>query len=594
MVSNAVKARAVAEGAMVSGAVTGAAVGAIHLGMRGLARVAPRGAAVVGRAAGTVLAAPVILTATAAGAVYGGAKAAARGDTAGGIALGALGGAASMGTNIVADAFIGSAKAAEGDKPKKKAAEASVPAESPDSLDKERERLGAKFGGYDKRIDQAIDHAAKSAIDKSNDKKTQDWWRVRELALRAEKENLNKPKTPEAPPKKGLLQEAKEKIFGTAKPKEDDALSKERRQLEQSVKETSARLDEEFKSRGGKGPKYDALKKERDETQDKLAKLTEKQSAKEAEETAAYRQLGAMVGGAIIGGALGRYTERAAHAAAEAAGKGVAKLAKTAVQAVNHAPKGVIAGTVQGDKAAAAVSVAKTAANQRVVSAVEAFGVPGLNIAHGAVMYKMGQDEKNPAAPIMRMEGAGAIAAGVIGGKFGLAAYSMKAALPHDLAGKLAAAENRIARERKVGPSGVAQARGRRLEDVARGKAGVAKAESGAAVGVAKVRATRDVGVAQSRATGRQAAAKIDAQRPAIGAGSRVGVAKAQGGSRVAVAEVRGKQAVTRQIQKGGEVGRYKNTWEDKRGRIYHRKDMSVRHHANRPANDNSTRAKRA
>lgn len=66
------------------------------------------------------------------------------------------------------------------------------------------------------------------------------------------------------------------------------------------------------------------------------------------------------------------------------------------------------------------------------------------------------------------------------------------------------------------------------------------------------------------------------------------------GASRAAIAEVKGKQAVTRQVKRG-QVGPYKDTWQDARGRVYHRKDTSVRkpsarrQRAERAANDNAS-----
>jgi hypothetical protein len=79
-------------------------------------------------------------------------------------------------------------------------------------------------------------------------------------------------------------------------------------------------------------------------------------------------------------------------------------------------------------------------------------------------------------------------------------------------------------------------------------------------------------------------------------------VAKARGAGQVGVAEARGKQAVTRQVKRGQDSV-YKDTWQDTKGRVFHRKDMSVRNPSARraaaeasrgAANDNSGSLRKA
>lgn len=627
------KAKAVAEGAVIGGAETAAVVAAISAGRRGLGAVAPRAAGVAARVGGGLMSAPVLAGAAGLGGLYGGVQSYRHGDSLGQIALSTLGGAASLGTNMIADAMTGHAHA--------------------ETMDEAQSRLGTKFGGSPNDIKLAAENSRR-AMAESKSQKSRDANERRALALEREYERVTgqhigptapnqvTPPTPVAPvhPEKAvsgpadegighrMLRKAGEAVenavFGAKAPKPENALDKQRRELESQIAFEREKASKEYAAHPGEGPNQKVHRDEITRLQGELAKITDRQAAKEAEELAAYRQVGALAAGAAIGGWLGAKTTAKAHAAAEAAGVGITKLAKTAIQAVNSVPKGVIRGTVAGDKAGAAVRVAESAAAKPVVSAVEAFGVPALNIAHGVGMYAMGSiDKDNPAAPLMRMEGAGAIAAGVIGGKYGMAAYAMRAKMAPDVAGKLAAAENRLAREAKTGPAAVAQQRAKRLTSIATGKAdvaaakartgtGVAQAQGAAKVEVAGVRGRGDVKVAQIRGKGRVASTQIAAEMPVIKAGAQLGVAKAAGagavdaskftakqsvvnaGTRMSVAKVKGAAAVeqatvrgklqtAQDIQAGQHAGGppnplgYKDVWQDSRGRIYHRKNMAVR-----------------
>lgn len=365
-------------------------------------------------------------------------------------------------------------------------------------------------------------------------------------------------------------------LFGPAKEKADDALAKERRSLDTRADDLRARMKEEYSGRGGAGKNYDKLKSELNEVEGKLSEVTKKQAEKEKEELAAYRQVGAVVVGGVVGGVLGKMTLNAAKKAAEEAGKGIAKLADKANKAVAAHPKGVIAGTIDGDKAAAAVAAAKAAAAKPSIGAVEAYALPALNVGHGAGMIALSQaDPNNPASPFMRMEGTAALVAGLISAKLSVGARAMRAIISPATAGKLLAAEKRLAREARGGVATVAQAN--------------ARAKGGAASALA----TEKVATTKIKAAGRIDAAKIDAKKPAITAAARVGVAKAEGASKVGVAEARGKQAVSRQLKRG-QTANYKDTWmvSRKGGKSYvaHRKDMSIRTRKNGViANDNGT-----
>ena len=298
MASTSRKVRAAAEGAVVGGAQSAAVIGALHYGMKGIAAVAPRAAAAIGVAAS----APVMLSAAAAGGLYGGVKAARSGGHAKDIALGALGGAASMGTNIVVDAFTGTAKAEDSVKPRVYDA---GPARAP------------KGGG-------------ENARDRSRGRNIQGRVEGEALKSQAELDRLAGEAPPTAPgtavqptavaqpPQKGVVQKAKEYVLGTDGPKEDDALSKERRQLEQSAKETRRRMDIEFGGGGsgqkGVGPNYRKLQEELSKTEGRLGEITKQQAAKEEEEIATYRQMGALAAGAVARGAVGGDVGRGLYA----------------------------------------------------------------------------------------------------------------------------------------------------------------------------------------------------------------------------------------------------------------------------------------
>lgn len=595
------KARALAEGAAIGGAETAAVVGGASLAMRGLAAVAPRAAAGVASAAGIAFAAPTLAAAATVGGIYGGVQAARHNGSTRDIFKATLGGAVSLGTNIASDAIMGVAHAAEGKKAKKAkkpTASAQPKAETPEQA---RERLGQRWGGSPKDLKLAAENDRANMATAKTQLEREAYER---RALLAEQEYERQtgehigptlPSTPAAAPKKGLIQQAHDLVFGEGGPKKEDALKKSRKELDSRATELRRQMEAELGGQSGQrgiGPNYRALQTQLDKVEAERKRIGEQQAAKENEELAAYRQIGAYAVGGLIGGALGMRTEAAAEAAATAAGKSVAKLARTAVAAVKASPRGVIAGTVQGDKAAAAVSVAKAAAEKRVVSGVEAFGLPAFNLAHGAAAITYGNmDKDNPASPLYRMEGAGAIAAGVLGAKYGLAAYAMRAKIPHELTGKLEAAASRLSREVRGGPGGVAQARGR-----------MKLAKASGAAGVAQERARRDVTVAagsRQRAAitqaGKGEAAKVSSKIPVVEAGSKLATTKVKGAARVERAEINAKASNSRAIDRNNVDIKYKDVWQDKRGRTYHRKDMQVRTRKGKAmANDNHEAGRRS
>jgi len=596
MVSRAAKARAIAEGGVVGGGTTAVMGMAATRGLKMLAAAAPRAGAVVSRALPWV------------GVSYVAGMGAMSGVRAYKSGLGASEIARHVGLGMIGmDTLTLEPRKGDGVRPSGMM-KLGGPKPGESTIEERLKELGDRNGaGGDPEQFRKISENSRRAMERAKTPAERNAQERRALLAEAEFERrtgqhigptkapgqepkpapvANAPVITPAPPNETFGQRMRRRagdavenfFFGPARQKAEDALDKERKQLEQQLKETSGRLDDEFRNRGGKGPKYDALSGERDRIQKQLSDVTKSQAAREKEELAAYRQVAAYAVGATVGIGLGKMAMSSAQKTVAVAEKGVTSLAKKAVGLVNSSKRGVIAGTIEGDKAAAAVSSAKAAMGRSPVSMGEAYGLPGFNMVHGAAAYGYSaMHPDDPAAGILRMEGAGAMAAGVLGLKFGMQARALRPVISPALSGQLQAAEKRLIRE----------ARGS-------GPAGVAKAKARAAVGKANVNATADVKVAGNRAGGRVDASKIDAKRPAVAAGARLGEAKAQGASRVGVAEARGKQAVTRQVKRGQEPGPYKDTWQDSKGRIYHRKDMSVRKPSKRrqrldgAANDNA------
>lgn len=597
MVSRAAKARAVAEGAVVGGSTTAAAGMAATRGLKALTAAAPRMGAAVSRAL------PWVGVSYIAGqAVISGVRAYKAGLGAGEIARHAGLGAIGM------DTLTLEPRNGPGTRPPGMMRLGGPKPSDEQTIDERLAELGDKngAGGNPEQYRKISDNSRRNmATAKTNAERNA---HERRALLAEEKyEKLtgqhigptkaagaasaaapaNGPVVTPPGPNETLGQRLKRRagdavenfFFGPARAKAEDSLDKERKQLEGRLAEQQRIARIEFEQRGGDGPKYRQQQKDIGETQAKLGEVTKQQQAREKEELAAYRQIAAYAVGAGVGVGLGKMALGSAQKTVAVAEKGVSTLAKKAVTLVNSSKRGVIAGTIEGDKAAAAVSAAKAAMNRTPVSAVEAYGLPGFNLAHGAAAmgYAVTHPD-DPASGIMRMEGAGAMAAGVLGLKFGMQARALRPVISPALQGQLQAADRRLIRETRGS-----------------GPAGVAKAKARAAVGRANVNATADVKVAGNRAGGRVDASKLDAKRPSISAGARLGEAKAQGASRVGVAEARGKQAVSRQVKRGQQPGPYKDTWQDTKGKIYHRKDMSVRKPSKRrqrlegAANDNGS-----
>jgi len=372
--------------------------------------------------------------------------------------------------------------------------------------------------------------------------------------------------------------------------KESPEITAERARLQRQAEETRRRMNAEFdgtsgsKSKGA-GPNYDKLKREADEADQKL-----KDFNKESRETNPFRQgfetfapIAASLGGIFIGsGALSGAKKIAGRA--EDVGREVGKLGAQAGKVLKSRPNSLIVGTPAGDRGKAIVNEAYAHGGAR--PAFPSPGYPGANMPASQVFARTGTPRVGDyLVPTMNLTlGSAALVTSLydpnenrrmaerIAGGFevGLAAGQFKSlatmAAIRPAASAVSAIEGlrtRLAREMATGaPAGVAASRGAANLALARGQARMAQ-----------------IGV-----EGQVAGARMRAKLPAINAGAQVGVAKERGAGEVA------KAVKTRARYGQGAV--YKNTWQDKLGRTYHRKDFSVRKPA-AGANDN-TRSSRS
>lgn len=518
-ITRARKAAEVGKGAAVGGAAVGVVVKAADAAMAGLTRVAPTAARVVSRA---VPAAAVAVAA--AGAGLAAKRSIDRGEGTRDVlkhaALGAIG--------------FDNAPAPARATPKFTSALDNDPGKTPNwdmpmmlggpkqsegkTIAERQKELADKPGaGGDPDVFKNIARNSREQMAKAKSQKERNAQERRALLAEEKYEQLTgihigptlpempKPPAEPPPPSEGfgarMLRKAEDAIdnalFGKDKKAKDDALSTQRQSVEKEVGAIRKEMEDE-NSKGGRGPRYRDLQTRLDSKQKEIEALTKEQDTKEKEALAAYRQIGAIGVGAFIGGVMGRMTQKAAAKGVATAEAGIEKLGAKVTQITKKAPKGVIAGTVEGDRAAAAVAAAKAAQSKSHVSNAEAYAIPALNVAHGAAGYTYASTHPDdPASPALRMEGAGAIAAGFVGAKFGVAARAARAVASPKAAASLKAAERRLGREAKTGPSGVAQAAGRRKVANASTQANLAEVRGDTKLAVAKVRGRQEVEVAR-------------------------------------------------------------------------------------------------
>ena len=291
-----------------------------------------------------------------------------------------------------------------------------------------------------------------------------------------------------------------------------------------------------------------------------------------------FLPLGTLLGGLAAGGAMSG--AKGLAKTGNAAAREVAQLANQAAKLTNR--PGVIAGTVAGDKATAAVQAAQAAVKGMGKAHWSNYAWPAFNITSGVgeLTYGFTQDREKPMTQAARVGGAFELGLGL--GQLKAVSKAVGAIrATHTSLQKLRAAEVRLNRELAGGA--MKGSRARVAGNVAQSKNLTAAKTFGTA-------ATRD-----------------SASMQAISAGRTRAIATADKGRDIAVARQAGKRDVVRAKQDvtrarkvpvlfsandpGGPAKslttqrrrRYKDSWTDTRGRVYKRKDTSVRKLKDKP-----------
>lgn len=570
------KAAAMARGGAEGGAIVATMGTVASVAMKGLARVAPAAAGVAGATlTGLAVAVPV------AGAAIAAARSAKNGDSMGEVARHAALGAVGLDssevkakTRVDFEMKYGQPNKLGGPKEDKKK-----------QIDQRLEEIDAKFGGTTEALKKAIDNEKRSM---KADSGHRDYHERRALNLekqlidRTEAEAKDRAPEPEKP-KEGfgqrMLHHAEDAIenalFGKAKAKEEDALSKQRGELQSQIKFEREKAAKEYEKSPGEGPNQKIHREAIEKLQGQLGDVTAKQEAKEKSEAAVYRQMGALAAGTLIGGYFGHKVVAGAEKLAKEAAKDVERLAATASQLMKKNPNGVVAGTRAGDKIKAIAATTESTLAKPVVSSAQAYGTPAVIAAQAAVALGVSATLKDGDSRKEALQLDAAVSTPIAAwlAKSGVAARAIRPVVGPKALALIDAAENVVSREVRRGSEAVSKLMNRTRVSTARTSA--EKTE---------IRGARDIAKAGVNAEG-----SVD--RAMIRSAGDTGVARAKAASAVEVAEIRGKQAATRQMKRG-QVSGYKDTWTVKRkGKavIAHRKDLTVRtRQSGGAANDNS------
>jgi hypothetical protein len=326
--------------------------------------------------------------------------------------------------------------------------------------------------------------------------------------------------------------------------------------------------------KAGQGSQYEKREARVKELEGKMKELAkeERESNVVGNTIQTFLPLGTLLGGLAAGGAISG--AKGITKAGNAAAREVAVLAKEAAKLTSR--PGVIAGTVSGDKAAAAVSAAKNAVAGMGRTHMSNYAWPTFNIVAGSgeLAYGFLGDRDKPMTQAARVGGAFELGLGL--GQLKAVSHAVGAVrATHTSLQKLRSAENRLNRE--VAGGAMKGSRARVAGNVAQSK-----------------------NLTHAKTLG-TAAVRDRASMEAIGAGRQRGIATADKGRDIAVARQAGKRDVVRAQQDvsrarkvpvlfsandaGGPAKsittqrrrRYKDTWTDTRGRVYKRKDTSVR-----------------
>lgn len=486
-----------------------------------------------------------------------------------------------------------------------------------ETMEEAEARLGQRFGGSPNDIRKAAENERR-AMTRAKDQKTRDYHERRAIQMERRFKEVTgehigptvpgpapSPAVPPAPPAapQGSVWQDLKGMF-KSNPEFDQRRSQIMRELD-SVRTAVANEISGKNASGqkGAGRNYDKLVARQRELEGSLKEL-----AKEERDSNPLKQgfvLGAQVGAVLGGYALGSGwmagTSKLKDAAATS-GAAVEKLGRAAEKVLKLRPNSIIAGTPSGDRAKAIVNEAYAIGGAK--PAFPSPGYPGSSKTAQQIFSKAGRARPADYVPagLNLAMGTAAIGASFIPGQpeslrqterivgafelaLGVGQIKALSTAPvlRPAAGAVSAIEalrNRVVREAATGaPAGVAIAKGAGNLATARG-----------AAQVAGIRAGARVSSEGARASGRVGAAQLRARTGVIDAGRDVGVAKARGAAAVQRAEVSGKLSVSRAVKKG-EVGKYKDVWQDKNGRIYHRRDMTVRTAKGKsPSNDNGAR----
>lgn len=600
-----------ATGAAVGGSQSAAVGVAATIGLRSLSKVAPAAA----KAVGVGISWPVVGAAMGVGAAIGAAKAHAEGRS--------MVGGAIAGSLFIFPKHAQAEEAARNKSPQP--VERADPGDTrPTNAERQKQLADRPGAGGDPEVFRNIAANSRKQMDRAKTTAERNAQERRALLAEEKYEQLTgkhigptRPETPAEKPSNAepkittqstnvqerpyagkplldrMLDATLEAISGKGQTHKDNKYDQQRAELHDAIRKEQDKQATEFKNHPQKGPQQKAFDDRIDQLRGKLKEVDAEEEKATAGDRALMRSAGAVLGGAIIGGWLGSKTVKAAEATTLAASKSIEKVAANAAKVAGGSRATVIQGTIAGDHAAGAIKAAKMAATAPPVSAVQAFGVPALNLLHGgiAVGYATAHPE-DPTSTALRTEGMAAISAGVVGTKFGMQARALRPYVSPANQAKLNTADARMNRELRKGPAGVARAKAAQVTGVAQNKAARRVTETAAQVGVARAKGQANVSTAQVRGNAKVQAAKIGASLPVINAGTKVGVAKARGASRVGVAEAKGKRQITSEIKKG-QTPVYKDVWATKTGQVKHRIDMSVRKPSVRAqkaaANDNIT-----
>ena len=410
--------------------------------------------------------------------------------------------------------------------------------------------------------------------DKARAKATEAFRKAESARVKAEKEFQEassgaKPQAEAAKPepKSSILSDIKGMFGGR-----DQRFVDRETDIRTEIKRLQAQQDrEESRSKTpgrGQGEQFNKLREQIDTKQGELKSLhkEERESNAFAQGFSTFAPLGAALGGLALGSKLSG-AETVAKQGRQAVGE-IAKLASKADKLTSKS--GLLAGTVQGDRARATVEAGKAAVGNLGKVGSSNYAWPAFNIATGGaeLAYGFTADRDKPMTQAARIGGGFELGLGLGQLKAVTAAAGAIRASATSLA-KLGSAENRIARESAAGAGKASRAKVAGHVATARGAESVSRNK--AATQVAGSAVTRD-------------RAKV----PAVNAGSQLGMTRAKARGDVEVARsvagrrgVEARQDVTaarqgktlsrpdgdRVARKAGKDARYQPT----RGRYYQR-----------------------